>query len=106
MQAWNIRKMLTSLLMVVALVGTAAPIPLTMGCGPSREDCQALCDWWHGYCFGETHDSCMEDCSESSISDVDYAIQQCIGSSASGCVGASCCLRFVYGEYHYSQKCY
>ena len=74
-------------------------------CAPSEEDCQRLCDWWKKSCTGESLDSCMNDCADSSQSDVDYAKQQCLDSSPSGCKGASCCLRFVYEEYYFQQNC-
>jgi len=83
----------------------AGVLLIAAGCGPSEADCQKLCDWWSGYCTGETHESCMEDCADAWQDDVDYALEQCPGFSASSCKGASCCLRFVYTEYYYSQNC-
>lgn len=75
------------------------------GCGPARQDCEALCEWWAGYCTAEPKESCMDDCLDAWPEDVDYAMQQCLGSSASSCKGASCCLRFVYEEYYYQTNC-
>ena len=80
-------------------------LSLHSACGPAENDCKVLCDWWMGYCTAASHEGCMADCLESSVDDVDYALQQCPDFSASGCRGASCCLRFVYDDYYWEQNC-
>jgi hypothetical protein len=86
------------LLMMTIALGAA-------GCGPDEQQCNELCDWWAEYCTSEPRQSCMDDCMDSSADDVSYAHQQCIGYTTSTCKGASCCLRFVYTEYYYSNNC-
>ena len=88
-----------------AIVCTLAFLP---ACGNSEADCQTVCDWWVGYCFAETHESCMSDCLDTDESAAE-AIDRCVDGQGwgtpSSCVSASCCVRFVYWPYQYEQQC-
>jgi hypothetical protein len=89
----------------LGIAALAAGLSAAAACGPSTAACEELCDWWMGYCTAESKESCMEDCSETSAADVEYAQQQCLAHDASSCKGASCCLRFVYEDYYWQQNC-
>lgn len=86
----------------VLLVSTAIGL-LAVACGPSSEDCNALCDWVADVCTDR--ESCMEDCREASREDVSYAMDNCLDRTVSTCQSANCCLRFTYTDYYWRQNC-
>ena len=76
---------------------------LAIACGPSKADCNELCDWAAKVC--SDRESCMDDCLDAWKEDVDYAMDNCLDRTVTTCKSANCCLRFTYEEYYWNQNC-
>ena len=88
--------------LAATLLFTAVAL-LAVACGPSKSDCNELCDWAAEVC--DDRESCMDDCLDAWNDDVNYAMDNCLDREVSTCKSANCCLRFTYTEYYYNQNC-
>lgn len=90
------------LALALALLGGA-------GCAVNSDsDCRAVCTWWKGHCTAESLDGCISDClgsTESAAQAQTRCVQGQGWPAVTTCVSASCCVRWVYGEYAYRQQC-
>lgn len=88
-------------LVATLFFGTACPVN-------SSEDCRQVCEWWQKYCTGETLESCLSDCRDTTES-ASEAVARCVRGEGwgvpSSCRSASCCVRFVYDETYYRTTC-